>query len=73
MAQQQIAAMKGQQVPPQMAGLLNMVAKAEVKQNGNDMLVQLKLTNQELKELAGVIQQMSQAFGGQLGGSGTPK
>lgn len=68
MAQQQIAAVKGQQVPAQMAGLVKVVEKAEIKQNGNDMVVTLKLNNQELQELSTMVQGMLQAFGGQLGG-----
>jgi hypothetical protein len=72
MAQQQIAALKGQQVPPQMAGIVKAVEKAEVKQNGNDLVLTLKLSKQELQELSAMVQQMLQAFGGQLGGSGKP-
>ncbi|HTE54650.1 MAG TPA: hypothetical protein VK698_27540 [Kofleriaceae bacterium] len=71
MAQQQIAALKGQQVPAQMAGIIKIAERAEIKQNANDMLIQLKISNQELKELGAVVQQMGAAFGG-LGGSGSP-
>lgn len=67
MVQQQMAMAKGQQVPPEMAGIVKAVEKAVVKQNGNDMVVQLKLTNDDLKQLGSLMQQMGSAFG-QMGG-----
>ena len=67
MVQQQMSMAKGQQVPPEMAGLVKAIEKAVVKQNGNDMVVQLKLTNDDLKQLGSVMQQMGSAFG-QMGG-----
>jgi hypothetical protein len=69
MMQQQIAAAKGQQVPPQMAGLVKVVERAVVKQNENDTIVQLSITNEELKQFAATIQQMTGAMGGQMGGA----
>jgi hypothetical protein len=72
--QQQLTAAKGQQLPPEMASLTSVIEKAVIKQNGNDMVVQLKLTNEELKELGSVVQKMGSAFGqmGQMGGA-TPQ
>lgn len=71
MAQQQVAALKGQQVPAQMAGIVKIAERAVIKQNGTDVLIQLKLTNQELQEMGAMMQQMGAAFGG-LGGAGSP-
>jgi hypothetical protein len=67
--QSQMTAMKGNQVPPQMAGLVKVMERVQIKQNANDMIVQLKLTKQELQELTAFVQQILQSFGGQLGGA----
>jgi hypothetical protein len=72
MVQQQMAMAKGQQVPAEMAGLIKAIEKAVVKQEGNDMVLQLKLTNDDLKQLGAVMQQMGQAFGQMGGGGATP-
>ena len=69
---QQLQMAKGQQMPPQLAGLTKALEKAQVKQNGNDTIVQLALTAEELKQLGAVLQQMGQAFGQMGGGAGAP-
>ena len=66
--QQQLEMAKGQQMPPQLAGLTKAIEKATVKTTGNDTIVQLALTPEELKQLGAVLQQMGQAFG-QMGGA----
>lgn len=66
--QQQMGAMKGQ-MPPQLASVGKAMEKAQVKQNASDMVMQVKLTNDELKELGTAVQQMGAAFG-QMGGAG---
>lgn len=66
--QQQLEMAKGQQMPPQLAGLSKAIEKASVKTSGNDTIVQLALTAEELKQLGAVLQQMGQAFG-QMGGA----
>jgi hypothetical protein len=70
MAQSQLDMAKGQQMPPQLAGLSSAIEKAKVSQNGNDTIVQLQLTNDQLKQLASFFMQMSQAFGGMAGAAG---
>lgn len=69
MAQTQLTAMKGNQVPPQMAGLVKVMERVQIKQTASDMIIQLKLTKQELQELTTLVQQLVQSFGGQLGGN----
>ncbi len=66
--QQQLEMAKGQQMPPQLAGLTKAIEKATVKTSGSDTIVQLALTAEELKQLGAVLQQMGQAFG-QMGGA----
>ena len=66
--QQQLEMAKGQQMPPQLAGLSKAIEKATVKTSGSDTIVQLALTAEELKQLGAVLQQMGAAFG-QMGGA----
>jgi hypothetical protein len=67
--QQQLQMAKGQQMPPQLAGVTKAIEKAQIKQNGNDMIVTLKLNAEELKQLGQGLQQIGQAFMG-AGGAG---
>jgi hypothetical protein len=69
-AQSQLDMAKGQQMPPQLAGLTQAIEKAKISQNGNDTIIQLQLTNEQLKQLASFFMQMSQAFGGMAGAAG---
>jgi hypothetical protein len=78
-AQGQLGMVKGQQMPPEMAGLGKAIEKTVIKQNGNDTIVQLQLTDEDIKQLAAFVQQMSQAFkgmggaaGGDMGGGAQP-
>lgn len=68
--QQQLEMAKGQQMPPQMAGITKAIEKAKVSQSGNDTIIQLQLTGEELKQLGAVVQQMGSAFGQMGGGAG---
>jgi hypothetical protein len=67
---QQLQMAKGQQMPPQLAGVTKAIEKAQIKQNGNDMIVTLKLTAEELKQLGQGLQQIGQAFMGSGMGAG---
>ena len=70
MMQSQIDAAKGSQAPAQMAGLMKVIEKAVVKQNGTDAVVQLKLTSEDVQQLVAMVEQMTGALGGQMGGAG---
>lgn len=65
MATQGLAMVK-QKMPP----LAKLVDKAAVKQNGNDVILQLNLTAAELEELNTMLQGMAGMLGGMGGGGG---